>query len=319
MRILILVFLIIGCESFDKDNEPHEPEKIDTLEITQQRKTYCELSKELYEEKGYVHDKCDGLLFTSLHALACPYVSIEAFQKSPGLWKRSPTHDCFSKGESRSGLSRDMILGVLFYAWQYNRLDIIDSLISYGRDNDWYMCGGEYESEKWRLGRCKMSKTIIATIYEVGVALGYECDTGCNLARAVPQVWNPYETGFQAHLLNIHILLRGLVQGAINDNQIAQLKYQAERVPQNQLFLVNSAIWGGGDINRSNILYSSYFPKDRLPSSNERCTDYLWQRDFGKDWEKCPQDNEVYHGTDFLLVSVLLLQELRGQKYGPIY
>jgi len=317
-RLAVLALALVGC-ALKKDNEPQEPREVNKAEVHTRQLLYCGLSESAYKSNGWVHSKCDGLLFTSLHALACPYVDITPFQKELGLWKRSPSFDCYAKGESKSGISRDMILGVIFYSWQYNRLDFMEELIAYGEVNDWDMCDGEYIDEATRISRCVMSPTIKATIYEVASKLGYNCDNTCKVARAVPQVWNPHETDFQAHLLNVHILIRGLVQGAINGNQLAQLNWQADRVPENELFLANLGIWKDGDFSKSAILNELYFPSTRLPKSSERCTDYLWQRDPGKDWEPCPSENLTHAGTDFLLVSAIILEELRGQANGPIF
>ena len=216
---------LLSCSNLKKDNEPNEPvvtkERIDALKKKQA--DYCQWSKERYQYRGYVHSKCDGLLFTSLHSIACEYVNIDPFQKSSGLWKRSPTHDCFSTGGSRTGVSGDMLYGVLLHAWQYDRTDIIADLIDYGEANDWDMCGGEHESETWRIGRCVVKPGLKSTIYLVGNALGLPCDKKCRLARSVPLAWNPHAKDFEAHLVQLSFLLRGLAEGALNDNQIAQL------------------------------------------------------------------------------------------------
>lgn len=315
--IAVIIVIGSGCSKLKKDNEPQE--SIDNRErfpqVVEKQRLYCELSRPKYEEKGYTHSKCDGLLFTALHGMVCPYVDIYPFQQKAGLWKRSPTQDCFKSMQSRTGISGDMLLGLTFYAWHTNNLTILEDLIAYGEEHGWDMCDGEHESEKWRLGRCVVKPTLKATIYEVASKMGYDCRTRCQSARLVPQVWNPHVVGYQAHLVQLHILLRGLVQKAINDNQVDQLRWQVERVPDNALFRSNLATWTSGDMTPSvDILMNPlYFPEDRLPGSGDRCTDYLWQRDPGADWTPC--EAEIAHyGTDFLLVSAIILGELRGQN-----
>jgi len=309
----LLLAAFFACENpLKKDNKPQEPVKPDMAMVAEKLNLYCSLSKEKYGAQGYVHSKCDGLLFTSLHGVACSYVAIDEFQKEPGLWKRSPTHDCFAKGESRSGISNDMIIGLLLYAWQHQRPDIPENLIKYGEDHGWDMCGGEHDSEETRLSRCIIKPTLKATVYEVAVKLGYDCNDRCHLARAIPQVWNPHDTGFTAHLTQLHILLRGHVQRGINDNQLAQLRWQKDRVTTNALFQASYALFTSGDMTDAwEILRGLHFPADRLPGSGEHCTEYLWQRDPGADWLPCPGDSREHYGTDFLFASMVVLGWLR--------
>jgi hypothetical protein len=315
--LLLSVFFLLGCSQLEKDNEPQEPVDLQErlVEVKHKQQVYCELSQTRYESQGWVHSKCDGLLFTSIHGLVCDYVSVNQFQKLAGLWKRSPTQDCFANGESKTGISRDMLTGLLLYAWHHERRDILVELIAYGEDNGWDMCDGEHKDEQWRLGRCVVSPTLKATIYELSAQMGNDCDTRCAAARLVPQVWDPHQRSFPAHLLQLHFLVRGLAQGALNDNQIDQLRWQVERVPQNALFRANYALWTTGDMTEvvNLLLFSPRFPEDRLPGSGEHCTDYLWQRDPGADWQPCAEENQTHYGTDYLLVSAIVLGELRGQ------
>jgi hypothetical protein len=310
----LLALLLLSSCALKKDNKPQNPTSVNFEEVASKMQLYCLLSKEKYDAKGYVHDQCDGLLFTALHGIACDYVSLDEFQKEAGLWKRSPTHDCFVKKKSRSGLSRDMLLGLILYAWHHDRVDYMTDLIAYGEANDWDMCGGEWEDNNIRMGRCVVSPTLKATIYEVATKMGFGCGATCRAARAVPQVWDPKVSGFEAHLVQLHILVRWMAQGAINDNQTAQLAYQAKKNPSNALFLVTDALWRNGDMSQAwEILQGPLFPADRLPESSERCTDYLWQRDAGADWSPCPERAEKYDGTDLAFVAKIILGELRGQ------
>ncbi len=311
---LLLVFIFASCAQLKKDNSPQESKNSDNENLIRKKSLYCSLSEDSYRTKLYVHSKCDGLLFTSLHGLACDYVDIGQFQKEPGVWKRSPSKDCFAMGESKTGISRDMLTGLIFLAWNRGNLEILEDLIEYGENNNWDMCDGEYLSEKWRLGRCIMSPTLKATLYEVATKLGYECGSRCKLARSVPQVWDPHETGFRAHLLQLQILLRGLVQGGINDNQLEQLNWQRERAPDNALFQATHALYTDGDFSHAIriLLDTNHFPEQSLPTTAQHCSSYLWERDPGSDYQPC-EPLKYHDGTDFLLVSAIILGELRGQ------
>jgi hypothetical protein len=54
------------------------------------------------------------------------------------------------------------------------------------------------------------------------------------------------------------------------------------------------------------LLDESLFPSDRLPTARDnRCEEYLWQRDDDpKDWGPCDSDR-VHDGVDFLFAAYI--------------
>ena len=317
---------MVSCSTLTKDNEPrHATHDEKLIQVLLKRERYCDLSKKMYERDGYVNGKCDSLLFTALHSIGCGYVSLSQFEskEEPGRYFRSPTHDCFippdTDNGSKSTLSRDMVLGLLLNFWHEQDLDGITRFLNFSIANDWDFCGGDAISSGVRRARCIASPTIKATVYEVAVALGHACNTTCKTARKVPQVWNPHEDGFRAHLLNLHILLRGVVMGAINDNQVEQLEYQARTNPKNALYSATYHLFTDGDMAgaMSSLLDTNYFPIETLPTSKNYCAEYLFQRDqfledtLDFDWLPCPEESIIHSGTDFIFAASIVLGDLK--------
>jgi len=58
-------------------------------------------------------------------------------------------------------------------------------------------------------------------------------------------------------------------------------------------------------------LKPEWFPKDRLPSSADRCNGNLWQHDLEpKNVDPCPDEHEIHPTVDFRLVVKLAAGEL---------
>ena len=86
-----------------------------------------------------------------------------------------------------------------------------------------------------------------------------------------------------------------------------------ERNPDNALFAVAYHKIKDGDYSEptATLLNERYFPADRLPTSKDRCTEYLWQRENDDDWESC-KDKETHSGTDFLFATHLIEEYTNG-------
>jgi len=282
----ILVFLLVmGCNPFKKDQDLSEPLAPSQIQIELQSKLelYCELSTEAADSYGFVHSVGDGLLFTALHETVCGGEQTMKAEIAPGMWCRHPTCPG-SKPDfeiSPSRLSRDMQLGLFIYLFQYSKVQAFSDIIDHGRAADWEMCDGHYRSDKERLGRCVLSPTLKATLYDLATDTGVICDTICRLSKSVFQVWDPFAKGYQAHLAVLHTDVRGRAEGAINSLQQDFLRSMSERESNNALYTGIHRSFTGGDLEEvaEYLVNSPKWPKDRLPTSKEYCTEYLFQRD----------------------------------------
>jgi hypothetical protein len=120
--------------------------------------------------------------------------------------------------------------------------------------------------------------------------------------------------GYEAELSVSHILLRGLIYKGVSDFELKLLKAQVDREPRNAFYqAVYHKFTDGDQAAALAILFDeSLFPADRLPTTEQYCTDYLWQRDNSpQDWAPCPEKNEVHSGTDFLFATAVITGTLR--------
>ena len=117
------------------------------------------------------------------------------------------------------------------------------------------------------------------------------------------------KSGFEAHLHVLGIWVKGKLDGSITNVDLDYLKTYSKREPLNALY--QSMAYRYGKASQSDVLAAfdnEHWPSDRLPSSSEHCSSYLFQRDMTStgDWEPCPGENQVYSGTDYGFASYVL-------------
>lgn len=307
--------LLVSCQMFENEPKKSVAEKLD--EVRERRDLYCKLSKEKILETGSV-TRCDGLLFTSLHAVGCDYPSIEPFEGEPGQWFRSPGHDCFippsTDNGSDSTISKDMYAGLLLYIAKEKRGDMAINTLEYCKRN---MVAGGLGCQVGKAidATTELSKTVlpVTTVqlledmkakYQDGRSVDHATDTGSSSPLS----------GFQGHLQVLRELTKCMVYGGVSDRGLQLLKNQAERQPNNALYSAAYHLYLDGDMNHAADLLLSKFPSDRLPTTDDFCSDYIYQRDEGTDWEPCvmmPDGPETHTGTDLIFAASVILGELR--------
>jgi len=312
IKFILIVFCLISCGPFKKDNEiqdPITPNK-DLIDIKLDR--YIELSNDIVDKYGFPV-KGDGILFACLRHYAGAEVDWKAAEKEPGRMERHPDLELFE--DSATAYSKDMLVGELLCIWKDRDLEFLERRISYLEDHDWDMCGRDRAKtqEAW-LTRCKVSTNLKATLYEMQYQLGGKD----NVMKNIWQVWNPLSESFPTHLTMLQFYLRGVMQGAINDLQLDFMKEKSKDTPDNALYSAIYHSFKDGDMSQASasLLKENYFPNSSLPTSDNYCTHYLFQRDLIKDgkpnpdWLPCPKEKETYHGTDFIFAAYLILRNL---------
>lgn len=306
MKTLLIILLSFGCAR--RDNAPTAPTMSERLQsLSDKRDLYCELSRPHYESSFWVTGECDGLLWTSLHSLACGYGDIGQFESKtePGRWYRNPEHDCYPNG-SASDISKDMLQGLLLHMAKTKSKERMERTLAYCENN--MIAGGT---------ACKMGE---AKDYETEVSRTYWPVTSVQILRDMIEyrgslVTTQEKTGFPAHLEFLQFQIKSLVYGGITDGELKLLKAHADRVPRNSLFN------GGYHLYSKDPAYlersvsfledQSHWPDGHLPTKRENhCSSYLFQReDEPNDWEPC-EDDEALHGTDFAYAVATLLGEI---------
>lgn len=316
MRIIPLaICLAVSLACGKKDNEP-KPSVLTSgyAELKAKANQYCELTYPKYQELGYVHSKCDGSGFTSLHSVACNAVTpidLSVFSDAKGKLFRDPKHECFELGQSASESSKDMVLMRMIAAYVHQDHEWVSRFMTFATANNYVICDAKDDATK--LSRCVLSPALISLLKAMQKKMGGESPgepfVETKEVSGILDSVIPLTKGYQAHLEVLRIWLSGHVHGGITDYQKKILELQADRQPDNALFQAVYATYDDG--NMSNVIdklrgMTNYFPDDRLPTSSEYCTGYLFQRDKdNKDWVPC-DENQVHSGTDFAFTTALI-------------
>jgi hypothetical protein len=273
------------------------------VSMTDKFQTYLSLLPTQQDINGFIQtDTCDSLLFSCL--VGCvpgvdfnPWPAFESASTHSlsGQWYRRPHYyaECLSCGGSNSTLSRDMVLGLLWYAWVRRDLNLSESILRRAlprlgfvgkSDGSW---AGHVAS--W------LPPGLLATAAEVSARLG---GPQRRWLRWIPQFESPNVTGYEAHLSVLHQLLRKRLTGE-------PVKYHhAENQPQNPLFCYAA----GYMATAQNFLDNeNWWPADRLPTTADRADPWIIQRDVGPDWQpSAEQPPQTHTGGDLLFVQALV-------------
>ena len=184
-----------------------------------------------------------------------------------------------------------MINGILWYAWRYKRLDIIQNLARNGKVQGY----GNASKVNLTLG-------LRAAIAYIEYKLGGRCRWW----------WFPLwfdlgltPNGYEAHLQMINIALKREVGFPIYPQEKAAVKRQADRVPWNPLFLTIAGRYKEAEKALDN---PKLFPRDRLPTSEDRKASWVIQRDSEKDLSSIQYKDgpKEHHGGDYIFSYWLL-------------
>lgn len=268
--------------------------------LDQKNLTYLSLIKKQQDSDGFIESQeCDSLLFSGL--VGCVpgiQVNIEAaYDRASGQWHRRPcSKPCFPE-HSKSTISRDMLLGVLWYSYFNKRLDISEQIIKYALKNLFIM--GQAVDIKTKLGRCLITPGLLSTAAWVSYKLG---GPSRPWLRYIPQVESKSVVGFQAHLSVLHILLRNTLTG--KEDNLDVIKKHYDRNPNNPLFCIANKKYEEAE---KSLMNDDLWPSDRLPTNQDRREPWLLQRDHGKDWwPDASSEVKTYSGGDLIFCCWLL-------------
>lgn len=311
--VLSFLYFLLGCSTKNKPKPAVQTNLAGSL--ADKYAMYLNLTPSKQDAHGFIlSDECDSTLFTGLLGTLKEFdVDLtKAQNQDTGQWFRRPTtgvDPCYPD-HSKSSISKDMFVGILWYAWKTNNLSILRGIWQYGKSHDWYMGQGD-------ISRVYFVPALQSTLAKMIYALGGEDHPIRVLNFSVSDITgleNLAEygrpVGFAAHLEVLMVTLLAEVEGGLRDGSLEILKYHAERQPKNALFLYAYIKYTTGDYTEAiNILLQdSLFPSDRLPTCADHKEPWIWQRDYGADWQPSVCD-KVHPGGDFLFVANLILQE----------
>ena len=296
ISLVFLVALVSGCSYFKRTHTEQASNSEAPRSLVDQGANYCALAKPDYDARRWVVGRCDGVGFTSLHQIACPYTDLSIFEAQSGQFYRDPEHKCWlsphnPENGASAQLSKDMVLMRMVEAFELKDRAWVDRFVSYGESVNWVVCDGD--DDIVRASHCIVSVGLVDLLFDIKRALDGAPST---LALDAPSIADDLgvQVGYQAHLQVLAIFLAGRVHGAISDNDIRILQSQVRRVPRNALFEAVLHHFTDGDMARVYALLqdTSLFPIALLPTNHENyCADYLFQRDDDpSNWAPCPAD-----------------------------
>ena len=99
---------------------------------------------------------------------------------------------------------------------------------------------------------------------------------------------------------------------AVNDYTMGFLKAHVKRDPENAWFrMVKAKFDDGNMVPGLELLNPLHFPKDRLPTSSDRCNGNMWQHEWEpKNVNPCPGEGETHPTVDYRLAVKLAAGEL---------
>lgn len=301
MRWLLLCLLLVGCGWLPRQRHESHRTHSDVSLLRDTAEEYKILLPTIQDADGFVYtDHCDSVLFSGLVGAAGVPVKLTAAEDPDkfGRWYRRPTAypECWATGNSRSTISRDMLLGVVWWAWSNDDLLTLERLWDYGESRSWFM-GDDDVGGFHTVLNPTMIRLLAQSIYVLG-------GDNHEWARLLPYDWSGDKTDFEAHLKVLQILLAGELEGGIDDDALGALAAQATRQPSNPLFQAayHKYTDGNYDSAASLLLNPAHWPADRLPTSAEHCSYWPTERDDGSDWQPCPADAHTHSGGELLFI-----------------
>ena len=289
MRWLIILSLVLSACGTEKEDARRT--KNDLSAVVEKSDFYLSKISTVQGADGFLKFGGDSLGFTALAWGAGMIVDIEKARDTTGLWHRTTTHDCYPLGTCGSEQSKDHIIMLEIGSWLRGRLDIIKQVYNYGH------------SRSWVYGLGPIDRTYLVPPFQntLKLLLGKRTQP--------PDFLIDTHEGYQRHFVALDIVLRAEVQGFIRADRLKILKDFRASSPHNALFQYGyHRFTDGNQAQTIDILLNTrWFPLDRLPTSADRCSRWLWERDeSGVDWRPCPKDDVIHSGADLSFIVALL-------------
>jgi hypothetical protein len=269
-------------------------------------------------------DHCDSLQHSSLVAAAGAPVELDRAQGRPGEWFRRPLTDddgepileCWSIGKSRSTVTRDQLLGVMWAAWSARDPAHIRNLWSFGSRRNWVM------------GSDALGGLHTLMTYNDIVLLAKLCralDAGCSgnwalYADAIPKWSATSPKGFERQLEVLRISLMWEVDGREPFGGLDRLWRHAGEQAWNPLFVAALVRFGGVDpLQVDARLRAAGYPEGRFPTSADWCSEWLVETEDGS--KPCPEEGRTHSGGELIFMHRLIsgsADVLRGAFNGGV-
>lgn len=259
-----------------------------------------DLYKALAPRNWDVSHECDALLFVTLQQTALGDSGlVELAESESGKWNRLPGP--LYAAACSSDISRDMMMGLFIWIWEFKRLDVAERLWDYGTDNNWIM--GEERKPGFE-NRVMFMPGTVALLAELIHQLGGDSHIERSLLSVTPLFTDP---GFQSHLSLLQIYLRGEMHGGLTAGELDDLSKILVHMSGNPLAHALYHKYTDGDQSRATELLLSTWPADRLPTKRDWRETWRTQRSDGDSGFQPGDSDESHSGGDFLFTSRIIL------------
>jgi len=281
----------------------------------------------------------DSLLFTSLVLASSKKYNILNYSylftaESPrGKFFRHPSFlDGSWESEAASSISKDMMMGLAWALWRTTSIITCKDVINYTLKHFFKI--GDYKPhtnpntiDKWvkslpfflplflKRFLAKHEALSRVILIPINFAKIYSKLSGrFHLLSLFPEPLAKNLTDYQAHLQALQIALNGELNGYITEKEYKILLAHYQRQPLNCLFTSILAIYTGEahflDFCETVLLDPKLFPVDRLPTSQDRRSKWLWEHDYNDESQNWTPDLEnpptLFSGGDLIFVISLL-------------
>ena len=299
--ILILLAFSLGCGTLIR--KPNKKPISAEEQLRQKSVRYSGLLDSDRDVNGFIlTEECDSLLFSGLLGASLPgTVDVLAARDGNREWHRRPGFDCSPEiGNSRSTISRDMILGLFWHMWKNKQVDIASQLMRDLRGDNYWLKG------QGTAGELLMTPAMVNTLAHLILKLG---GPRYPVELALPVTFGK-DIGYIAHLTIWHILLRGELLGEIPERFIDILNFHAHRDRLNPFYQAAYHKWLDGNMTNSVelLLNPLEWPTYTLPTTEEHCAEWVIQRDYTeKDWGPCSPQKHLT-GAELIAIYNLIIR-----------
>lgn len=281
---LFCIMFIAAC-GHGKDEAVDHVSSLDSLHT--KKAFYLELMHEQQDKDGWLDFECDALLFNGMVYSSGLSVNVDKARDSNGQWYRTPSKDCYDLGKSASDISKDSLVGLMWGLHLQSRVDDLSALYTWGDAHDWVM------------GRGPIDRTYFLPQFQntLRVLIGKKPN--------IPELAVDPLKDHQRHIEVLNWTLRGEKSGSISDDQLGVISDLFKLQPSNALFSYAFHRFSDGD-QAPTIELLKRFPDERLPTSEDWCGRWLWERDERSEhWKPC-EDSSIHSGGDFTFIVTLL-------------
>jgi len=296
MKRILLCLLVTSCGTEKTRNTP--PSTNDTM--LAMRQEYLNQMSKVQDADGFTDThKCDALLHTALLGVGGATIrNIHAARNADGQWFRRPLsyRECLSIGESRSTLSRDMVVGLIWY-W-YTTKDVASAEAFYQYTTDRFLKFGESDGTIEGNSRIFITPGLLALLAEVIFRAGGPNHALARSAQAIREA--PEVTGFEAHLQTLTTILWGKLTGFQSPFEVTSIAFNVNRRPDNAMFQ-----YAAGNKDAVARLLVSHHPQERLPNTADYCNPLRYETE-----TNAPCPNADGSGTDIAPTHFMFLSKL---------